>query len=202
MTKYYSDENHGSDMTAPLPTATTKDRMSLVTAMIDKAYGGGYSGSGSAICNPLGTVTTHDHNRLVAAFMERQYEKSTGHKADEPLATVTVNDKSNLVEVFLKKYNGRSNIIKINGEEYKIVDICMRMLTPRELYNAQGFPKDYIIDHDSKGNPYPKTQQVAKAGNSVPPAFATALVRANWTERCVKPISTMQELNEMIFAAG
>ena len=79
-----------------------------------------------------------------------------------------------------------------------IVDICMRMLTPRELYNAQGFPKDYKIEWEMQnGKKYPKTQQVAKVGNSVPPAFATALVRANYPERCRNTAySTMAELEK------
>lgn len=183
MTKYYSGENQTANIKKPLPTITTKDRMGLVAATIEKAYGGGYRGSGGNINVPLGTVTAHDHNRLITAFIERQFGTSTG-----------VN-KSRLVEVFLEKYDGGNHIICVGGETYKIVDICMRMLTPRELYNAQGFPKDYVIEWDNGGKPYPKTQQVAKAGNSVPPAFATALVRANWPERCVKPIATMGELN-------
>jgi len=58
------------------------------------------------------------------------------------------------------------------------------MLTPRELFNAQGFPEDYIIDHDYTGKTYPKTKQVARCGNAVPPPFAKALVKANLPELC------------------
>jgi len=58
----------------------------------------------------------------------------------------------------------------------------MRMLTPRELFNAQGFPSDYIIDRDAHGEPITKTAQVAKCGNSVCPPIAEALVRANLCE--------------------
>ena len=71
-------------------------------------------------------------------------------------------DKSRVVEAFLEKYDGGSNLVEIQGEKYKIVDIAMRMLTPRELYNAQGFPPDYIIDRGADGKPYAKSQQVAK----------------------------------------
>lgn len=71
------------------------------------------------------------------------------------------------------------------------------MLEPRELYNAQGFPKDYIIDHDYKGNTYPRTKQVARCGNAVPPPFAEALVRANLPEMCGKKIKTMSEMREV-----
>jgi len=65
-----------------------------------------------------------------------------------------------------------------------IVDIGFRMLTPRELFNAQGFPPDYIIDIDADGNPYPKSEQVARCGNAVCPPIPTALVRANLPEMC------------------
>ena len=62
----------------------------------------------------------------------------------------------------------------------------MRMLTPRELFNAQGFPPDYIIDRDADGKSYPKSAQVARCGNAVPPPFTEALVRANLPEMCNK----------------
>lgn len=190
------------DINKPLGTLVSTNKHGLVTAFIEKAFGGGYTGAGSNVDNPIPTITSKDHNRLVTAFIERQYGTSTGHKVDEPLATVTGVNKSRLVEVFLQKYNGGSNIIEIKGEKYQIVDIGMRMLTPRELYLAQGFPKDYVIEWEYNGKAYPKTQQVAKVGNSVPPPFATALVRANWPERCVKPINTMSELNELIYEVG
>ena len=69
---------------------------------------------------------------------------------------------------------------------YQIADIGMRMLTPRELFRAQGFPNRYIIDHDADGRRYPKSAQVARCGNAVPPPFATALVRANLPEMCTE----------------
>ena len=76
----------------------------------------------------------------------------------------------------------RFGLVTIGGEQYVIVDIGMRMLTPRELFNAQGFPPDYIIDRDANGLPITKTAQVAKCGNSVCPPLAEALVRAQFAE--------------------
>jgi DNA (cytosine-5)-methyltransferase 1 len=61
----------------------------------------------------------------------------------------------------------------------------MRMFQPRELYRAQGFPDNYIIDRDADGNKITKTSQVARCGNAVPPVFAEALVRANLPEMCI-----------------
>lgn len=201
MKKYYSGEGQVADIESPLPTITTKERFGLATAtMVQIGYGENKNQKPRAldINKPLGTIVSTNKHGLVTAFIERQFGTSTGHKMNEPLGTVTSVNKSALVEVFLEKYGGGSNIISVGGEKYKIVDICMRMLTPRELYLAQGFPKDYVIEWEYNGKAYPKAQQVAKVGNSVPPPFATALVRANWPERCVKPIKTMEELNKVI----
>jgi len=88
----------------------------------------------------------------------------------EPLDTITAHD--------------RFDLVMIHGEPYQIVDIGMRMLTPRELFDAQGFPHDYIIDHDYTGKVYPKSAQVARCGNAVCPPVAKALVEANLPEMC------------------
>ena len=72
----------------------------------------------------------------------------------------------------------------IHGEQYIITDIKMRMLQPRELFNAQGFPRNYVIDHDADGHPYGKSKQVARCGNAVTPPVPAALVRANLPEMC------------------
>ena len=80
-----------------------------------------------------------------------------------------------------------------------MVDIGLRMLTPKELYRASGFPDDYIIDRDYLGNEYKRDKQVARCGNAVPPPFATALVRANFPEWCSrKPITSMEELEKAV----
>ena len=78
--------------------------------------------------------------------------------------------------------NKMKQLVTVRGEDYQIVDIGMRMLTPRELFNAQGFPPDYIIDRDARGEPITKTAQVAKCGNSVCPPLAEALVRSQFPE--------------------
>jgi DNA (cytosine-5)-methyltransferase 1 len=75
--------------------------------------------------------------------------------------------------------------VTIHGVEYQIVDIGMRMLEPHELFAAQGFPSNYIINVDADGKRYSKSAQVARCGNAVPPPFAKALVKANLPEMCV-----------------
>lgn len=86
----------------------------------------------------------------------------------------------------------------IGGAWYFMADIGLRMLTPRELYRANGFPDDYKIDKDYTGKEYGKTKQVARCGNAVPPPFATALVRANLPEWCGTTITTMAQLERLV----
>lgn len=118
---------------------------------------------------PLPTLTAGGgHVGEVRAFLIKYY--STGGQwaeLDKPMPTVTAQDRVGLVTV--------------RGEQYQIVDIGMRMLEPHELFAAQGFPKNYVIDRDADGNPIPKYKQVARCGNSVCPPLAEALVRANYT---------------------
>ena len=89
-------------------------------------------------------------------------------------------------------------LFNIQGIDYFMADIGLRMLTPRELYLANGFPSDYQIERDYTGTAYSKSKQVARCGNAVPPPFATALVRANLPEWCGKEITTMSELENTV----
>ena len=92
-------------------------------------------------------------------------------------------------------------LLKIKGSLFYIADIGLRMLSPRELYNAMGFPSDYIIDRDYMGNPYPKNDQVARCGNAVCPPMAAAVARANFPEYVAalgEPIRTMGALLERL----
>lgn len=106
-----------------------------------------------------------------AAFLMR-YHASGGQWADlrEPATTITTHDRLALVTVWLK------------GEPWVIVDITLRMLVPRELYNAQDFPPDYVIDRTAAGKPLTKTAQVRMAGNSVSPLPMRLIVAANYSE--------------------
>lgn len=203
---YYThqgEEARGSSLNEPIATIPTANRFGLVTAFISKYYAGSYKGAGSSLEEPLHTITSKDHNALVTAFVSRQFKSSIGHELDKPLATATTVNKSSLVSAFLLKYysndhstislkeplhtittKDRFGLVTIKGEDYKIVDIGMRMLQPHELFKAQGFPEDYIIDHDYTGKNYPKTAQVARVGNSVSPMIPYNLVKANLPELC------------------
>ena len=89
-------------------------------------------------------------------------------------------------------------LLMMDGAAWFLSDISLRMLTPRELYRAMGFPPDYIIDHDYTGKPYPKSAQVARCGNAVCPPMAAAVVRANLPEWCEKGVTTMAELTAAV----
>ena len=218
----YFQNGRPLDVNSPLHTSTTKDRECLCMAHMEKFFSGGYTGNGSDANTPLGTVTAVDHNGLVETFISKFYKTGIGQKPDEPLHTVTtsaghfgiVTVKMNRSEMNLHHWNEVRELLNaycgyaiaedeillldVNGTMYFISDIGLRMLTPRELYAANGFPPDYIIDHDYTGRAYGKTKQVARCGNAVPPPFAEALVRANLPEMCGRQFETMQELYGVI----
>ncbi len=190
----------------PLTTITTKAEHLLITPFLTSYHSETQPGEvrGLSLDNPIHTLDTSNRFGLVTAFIARQFKSSTGHKLDVPLGTITTVDKSNLVTAFLLKYYGsdigqklneplhtittkdRFGLVTIKGEDYRIIDIGMRMLQPHELFAAQGFPENYIIDRDYTGKSYPKTKQVARCGNAVPPPFAEHLVRANLPELCTR----------------
>lgn len=207
--QYHSEQQEnevrGQELTEPIHTLDTQNRYALSVAAIMKNYAGGYSGAGSSVEDPLHTVTATDHNAILMAHILTLRNNMDGQELDEPLSTVTAGGLHHAeVEAFLIKYfstgspkpadepldtittKDRFAVVTIHGEEYVITDIRMRMLQPKELFKAQGFPDNYIIDHDADGNPYPKKEQVAKCGNAVTPPTAAALVRANLPEYCEK----------------
>lgn len=166
-----NDNLSGRAADEPLSTvAATGSQQRLVTSNLLKLRG--TSKDGQSVEQPLHTISAQGtHMAEVRSFLIKYYgNEQDGHGLDNPIGTVTVQDRFGVVTV------------TIEGEEYVIVDIGMRMLTPRELFNAQGFPADYIIDRDIDGNPITKTAQVAKCGNSVCPPLSRALVAANHPE--------------------
>lgn len=169
----------------------------LVSAFLARHYGG-HENDGSPLNRPTHTVTCQDHHALTVAHLAKLYGTSTGSDVREPAPTVTAGG-GHLAEVraFLVKYYGtgaaaglgdpldtvttrdRFGLVQVAGETYEIADIGMRMLQPRELFAAQGFPDSYEIAPLLGGKPLTKTQQIELAGNSVCPPVAAALVRAN-----------------------
>lgn len=193
----------GQKLDQPLNTVDASNRYGLVTSFLHKYYDGGYQGAGDTLENPLPTVTAWDHNSICAASLIQMNNHCDGRDIKEPLPTITAGDGHfGEVRAFLIKYYGdctgqdikapldtvtshdRFGLVAVNGVDYQIVDIGLRMLEPRELYGCQGFPDDYIIDHDYTGKKYSRTEQVKRCGNAVPPPFARALVKANLSELC------------------
>lgn len=157
----------GSNISLPLGTVTAGGggKSAIVAAFLAKHYGGNYSGPGIGIDQPFATVTCRDHHALVTAFLLKYYGTDQDPRLEKPLDTITTKD--------------RFGLVMVHGEPHRIVDIGMRMLSPRELYRAQSFPDTYAIDPDYNGKPLTKTAQVRMCGNSVPPVVAEALVRSN-----------------------
>lgn len=171
--QYHSEtaqgEVRGQTIKDPIMTVDGSNRYGLVTSFLSKFY---KSGTGQDLREPLHTITTSaGHFGEVRAFLIKYYGDATGQDIEKPLDTVTTKD--------------RFGLVTIEGVDYQIVDIGLRMLEPRELYGCQGFPDDYIIDHDYTGKTYPRSEQVRRCGNAVCPPIPAALVKANLPELCV-----------------
>lgn len=181
------------DAQRPLGTVVGAGKFAAVTAFVEQANGGFNATPARDAREPLSTSTaTGSQQRLVtatmaqpgltpdqeedalrvAAFLIRYYGQG-GQLGDlrEPMSTSTTKDRLALVTVWLR------------GEPYVIVDVQLRMLTPRELYNANGFPKTYIIDRGHDGRVFSKSTQVRMCGNAVPPPLGRAVIEANWNSR-------------------
>lgn len=220
--KYYGSTQHGQEVGNPLHTITAKDREGLSVASLVKYFGGVVGAEMSA---PLPTITTVDHNALQTAHMVKLKGTNLGGPIQEPLQTVTAGGLHHGIvtttiekvdpEISLKNWPKiRSMLNEFCGYHladdevilfglgdawYFMADIGLRMLIPRELYRANGFPADYVIDMDYAGNAYGKSKQVARCGNAVPPPFAKALVTANFPEWCHgNQITTMEELDRVV----
>ena len=206
--QYHSETSkdgvRGQAIKDPIMTVDSSNRYGLVASFLHKYYDGGYKGAGETVENPLPTVTAWDHNSVVTANLIQMNNHCDGKDIRQPLPTITAGDGHfGEVRAFLIKYYGqgtgqdieqpldtvtardRFGLVTIEGVDYQIVDIGLRMLEPRELYGCQGFPDDYIIDHDYTGKTYPRSEQVRRCGNAVCPPIPAALVRANLSELCV-----------------
>lgn len=165
----------------PIGTLVSAGRHALVAAFITKHYGGVV---GHSVESTLGTITATDHHSLTTAFLTKFYGTSTGQGVDAPAPTITAGGTHiGAVQALLERHGhtGACTVV-VRGETYSVVDIGMRMLTPRELFRLQGFGEHYQIDFPFRGKPLSKTLQTHLVGNSVPPALACALVDANLPE--------------------
>lgn len=185
------------DITDAMHTVTSHDREAVVAAHVVKFKG---DNVGTPPSEPLQTVTA-------SAGKERACSGGTFAVCKAYLAKMRGGDNLGHwpeIRALLNEYCGymlaedEVLLLEISGALYYIADIGLRMLSPRELYNAMGFPPDYIIDRDYLGNEYKKSAQVARCGNAVCPPMATALVRANLPEWCGAEITTMAQLTDCV----
>ena len=222
LVEYYGNGNP-IDVTDPLHTVTSHDREGLVCAHIDKYFAGGYKGCGDSSDAPLSTVTVEPRHGACAAHIVKFKGQELGQYPTSPINTITAQgleyaecravltkapgrDLGNWPQIrdLLNEYCGYNLaddeviLLIIRGIAYYISDITIRMLTPRELYNAMGFPLDYIIEKDYKGNVYPKDKQVARCGNAVCPPLAEAMVRANLPEWHTITIVNMAQFHKAV----
>lgn len=174
----------GHAVDAPLGTVTAGGggKSAIVTSNLVKLRG---TSNAAATDEPLGTISAGgQHHAEVRAFLLKYYGTDQDPRLEEPLHTVTTKD--------------RYGLVTIAGQDYQIVDIGLRMLAPRELFRAQGFSDDYIIDmvpdweklfvdgqqvpdiNAIEWRPLTKSSQVRMCGNSVCPPMAWALIQANF----------------------
>lgn len=213
------------DPREPMHTATSKDREALTVPILQPIHAGGYHGRGNSPTEPVNTVTSSGGQCITAAHIVEFKGQDLGQSPDRPLRTITQSagefaicravlvkyDPSEdvgewpKIRALLNKYCGYEMaddeiiLLLIGGVAYYIRDILLRMLSARELYNAMGFPPDYIIDRDFEGNEYGKTKQVARCGNAVCPPMAEAVIRANYAAAPVH-ITTMAQFAEIVSA--
>lgn len=218
-----SEHVRGQEITGPIMTIDAANRYGLTAASLVKYYGNDQHGQN--IQDPLHTVTAKDREGLTTAHLVKMKGTNLGGPATEPVQTITAGgghhgvvttqitraepgadlrhwpEIRELLNTYCGYDLGPEDVIlfQIGGAWYFMADICLRMLTPRELYRANGFPDDYKIERDYTGQTYGKSKQVARCGNAVPPPFATALVRANLPEWCAGvEINTMEELEKEV----
>lgn len=222
--QYHTEQTEhvrASGLGTPIHTVDASNRYGLTCANLVEYYTGGRP---LDVQDPMHTVTSHDREAVVAAHVVKFKGDNLGHGADEPMQTVTTSAGEFAVcKAYLAKMRSGDDLghwpeirallnefcgyaladddvllLEIGGALYYIADIGLRMLSPRELYNAMGFPPDYIIDRDYEGNKYKKSAQVARCGNAVCPPVASALVRANLPEWCDVTITTMAQLMDCV----
>jgi len=203
LSRYFkSSVGQGLDKPAPTVMAGGGGKTALVAAtMIQTGYGErpGQNPRALNIERPLGTVVAGGaKHAIIAAFLNKHYGGVVGHGVERPIGTVTAVDHHSVTYAFMSKYYGTTTghslrgpvhtitgqgqhlaLVLVKGIPYRIVDIGMRMLQPHELFAAQGFPENYVIDPWFKGKPLTKTAQISLAGNAVPPQPVEGMVRDN-----------------------
>lgn len=221
--QYHSEQSarevRGQKVTDPLMTVDSSGRYGIAAAHLTQYFKGDHYHSPE---QPLHTVTTMIREGITLSHIAEFKGQDKGQAADVPLRTITATECLGVVTTQIVKYEKGTDLghwekirallnkycgydlkedelilLIMDGIPYFIFDIGLRMLIPRELYLAMGFPADYIIDRDYTGNEYTKTKQVARCGNAVCPPMAEAVVRANMPEWSATIITSMAQFAKM-----
>lgn len=221
--QYHTEQTErvrANQLNEPLPTVDASNRYGLIAVNLVEYF---QNGRPLPITEPMHTVTTRERETMVAAHVVEFKGQDRGQPCGKPLRTITASmGEFGLCETVIVRADGTRDfgywprirkllnqycdyslseneilLLIIDGTAYYIRDLLLRMLAPKELYAAMGFPPDYIIDRDYTGKPYPRSAQVARCGNAVCPQMATAVVKANFPE-WASDLRTMEELNRQI----
>ena len=167
-----SGDSAAWDAKKPLTTITAENRHAVVASFIVKQYGG-HESPGWPLDKPLSTITTVDHHW--PAMLKLMPEQAGAYDRT---------DHSTDVSAFLREFLGEKyadGIVHLPDGDYRIVDLSLRMLKPAELFLAQGFTREYIINPMFNGKPLTATAQVRMCGNSVSPVMSRAIILANFS---------------------
>lgn len=221
--QYHTEQTENvraSGLNVPIQTVDSSNRYGLACANLVEYYG---NGNPLDIAEPMHTATSHDREAVVAAHVVKFKGQELGQRPTDTLNTITAVNEYADCRTVLVRVDGCANLgnwpkvrellnehcgydlaedelllLIIGGIHYFIADITLRMLTPRELYNAMGFPEDYVIERDYLGHEYKKTKQVARCGNAVCPPMAYAMVWANFPEWHRAKINTMAQFHDAV----
>lgn len=210
--QYHSEQKNenvrGQGLREPIMTIDGSNRYGLAAMHLTQYFSG--DGHYHSVEEPLATITTMEREGVTAAYLSEYYGNARdGINLNKPLQTITAKDREGIVFVTMVKCSDNTQLgywpeirellntycdynlsddeillLNIGNTKYYIHDIGLRMLSPRELYDAMGFPHDYVIDKDIHGKKITRTAQVARCGNAVCPPLAEALVRANLPDEC------------------
>lgn len=179
---------------APTPFVVRHGHYSTITGAGLRPGCGAGTFRGQPLSRPLATICATNDKHLVIPFVTKHYTGVVGHEVTRTLGTITARDHHALsvalidegerdhsaeVRAFLREYGPSAQGSLFGGMAKRIVDIGTRMFQPHELFAAQGFPSDYLLDVEFNGKPLTGEALNKLCGNSVSPDVARALAGEN-----------------------
>ncbi|MCR4714263.1 MAG: DNA cytosine methyltransferase [Treponemataceae bacterium] len=149
--RYNQGNNHVHTIEEPLPTLDCSNRYGIVEPFISAICQTSARQRNRKLTEPLSTICTKQEHCLVSPMLIQYYGNGHAVPLDAPVPTLTTKDRYALV-----------------GTDSNSVELGFRMLQPKELAAATGFPEDYVFTGT-------KVDVVKQIGNAVPPNFARAM---------------------------